>query len=381
MHAKIGSFPSKLSLMFTQEKYLPTITGEEFDLFLANGWFPMGQAIFTCHILFFENVLYSPVWIRLPLKGYTFRKGLRKLMRKNERVFQTLIRPAVIDEEKEQLFQLFRSSFKGQLPITLKSYLLDGEEHNIYTTYETAVYHGECLVAFSFFDLGHNSLASIKGIYDPQYAAYSLGLYTMLREIRYGVEQGFEYFYPGYIVPGYSRFDYKLRIGRAEEIEYFNLKYHQWQPLWMFDTDKLYGLKLLIKLRAVANALVEKGVSCQILTCLQRDEAIPNKADQKFPKSPLFINIFNKDFPHPRFTIYFDIWKEKFYLTHCMTAEEIESHFGNLLRTGTSWQIYLLHFVLKDTLIKESTNPHGIIFLVVQMAKLLKSLDSKELLH
>ena len=39
---------------------------------------------------------------------------------------------------------------------------------------------------------------------------YSLGFYTMLLEIDFGIKSGAEYYYPGYVVPNYFKFDYKL---------------------------------------------------------------------------------------------------------------------------------------------------------------------------
>ena len=83
------------------------------------------------------------------------------------------------------------------------------------------------LIAYSYFDLGSNSAASIIGIYDPKLATFSLGYYTMLLEMQYCIEQGIRYYYPGYLVPGYDRFDYKLRLG---PMQYYELRSDDWQP-------------------------------------------------------------------------------------------------------------------------------------------------------
>ena len=62
---------------------------------------------------------------------------------------------------------------------------------------------------FSIFDKGSSALESIKGVWDPDYSSYSLGLYRMLLEEQYGQENNFKYYYPGYIAPGCPSFDYK----------------------------------------------------------------------------------------------------------------------------------------------------------------------------
>ncbi|MEK7257049.1 MAG: arginine-tRNA-protein transferase, partial [Bacteroidota bacterium] len=152
--------------MFTQKHFPTFISGEELDKYLERGWFRMGQAVFTCHFLFFEENLYSPIWMRLPLEGYVFRKNLRRVLAKNERRFRTFIRPANLDQEKEELFERYRLHFKGRLDPNLKINMFDNSETNIFSSYEIAVYDGEKLVAFSFFDVGKSSIASIKGVYD-----------------------------------------------------------------------------------------------------------------------------------------------------------------------------------------------------------------------
>ncbi|MEM9848298.1 MAG: arginine-tRNA-protein transferase, partial [Bacteroidota bacterium] len=213
--------------MFTSKKYPEQISGQELDDYLEMGWYRMGQSIFTCHFLSFGERLYSAIWLRLPLKGFKFKKRQRKLMRKNEH-FRVLIRPANLDKSKEDLYQKYRwYCFKGNIAISLKDSLLDGKNRNIYNTLECCIYDEDKLIAVSFFDCGINSISSILGMYDPDYQSYSLGYYSMLLEMRYGLEHQFEYYYPGYVVPGYSRFDYKARIG---QVEYFSLSKDQWLP-------------------------------------------------------------------------------------------------------------------------------------------------------
>ncbi len=218
---------SHVSLMFAEKKYPEVMLPEELDDYLARGWYRMGQTIFTTHFLCFGKAFYSAVWVRLPLQEYSFRKSLRKIIRRNQRAFRTEIRPAGLSREKELLYRRYKASFPGILAPSLKDSLLDGEDYNIYNTHEVAVYDKGQLIALSFFDLGRQSAASIMGIYDPRYKQYSLGIFTMLQEIDYCMEQGFRFFYPGYVVPRYPRFDYKLRIG---DVEYYELRNRKWMP-------------------------------------------------------------------------------------------------------------------------------------------------------
>ncbi len=358
--------------MFTEKHFLGSISGEELDKYLENAWYRMGQAIFTCHFLFFEEKLFSPIWTRLPLKGYEFKKRLRKLKTRNDQMFSTLVRPAQIDEEKEALFQVYKNNFNGILSPSLKISQQDSFDYNIFPTYEIAIYHGQKLVAFSFFDVGKNSLASIKGVYDPDYEKYSLGFYTMLREIQYGQELGFEYYYPGYIVPGFPRFDYKTRIGQEGEIQYYNLRKNSWLPFNELGMDDIPVHLLSQKLIDAGRALSQQNVQCQVLFYPAYEANIFGYGDERFLESPLFLNCFSNVFPRPRFIVYFDIWKEKFIFCHCMPVEDLGFYFEYSMQFDTGDAKHFLDFILKKTVIAETRDIQEIVRLAVDISKLLK---------
>ena len=73
--------------MFRQQYYPKSIKGEELDEYLEHGWYRSGQVLFTTHLIILENDVYTPVWTRLPLENYRFKKRLRKLFNKNNEKF------------------------------------------------------------------------------------------------------------------------------------------------------------------------------------------------------------------------------------------------------------------------------------------------------
>lgn len=202
----------------------PNLYGASLDAYLVKGWFRSAQYIYTISSIPLEGALYFPIRIRLPLQNYKFRKSLRKIIKKNKQ-FRTISRKATITPEKEALYQKFIVRFDTYISPTLIDALQEGGETTIYNTYEIAVYDGDKLIAVSFFDLGKSAIASIKGVFDPAYDKYSLGFYTMLAEIQYGKTNGFEYYYPGYVIPDYPKFDYKMRIG---EVEFYDAESDFW---------------------------------------------------------------------------------------------------------------------------------------------------------
>ncbi len=126
-NARIGNAPPKIPpnpwhidfffgccvLMFAIKHYPEQIKGKELDDYLANGWYRMGQTIFTTHFLCFGEAFYSAIWVRLDLEKHEFSKSLRKIIKRNNERFQFHFGKAVIDISRENLYQRYRVTFPG----------------------------------------------------------------------------------------------------------------------------------------------------------------------------------------------------------------------------------------------------------------------------
>lgn len=213
-----------------------TLSPASLDWHLARGWYRMGSTIFTTHFLFFNNKPYSALWLRVDLKNFTFSKSQRKLLRKNAALFSIASGPRLINAEREGLYLRYAANFDGRLSPTIGDSLEDYGGETVFNTFEVTVRErvSSQLVACSYFDLGGDSAASILGIYDPMLNNFSLGYYTMLLEMKYCLDQGFRYYYPGYVVPGYQRFDYKLRLGKSQ---YYDIKSEGWHDYSTINPD------------------------------------------------------------------------------------------------------------------------------------------------
>lgn len=248
--------------MFSEKHYPIEVKGGDLDTYLEKGWYRMGQSIFTTHFLCFGSEFYSALWVRLPLHEYTMSKSLRKLHAKNQKHFRIEYGDFNITPEKEILYKKYRENFPAPLSPTLKESLLDLEVKNIFETREVCLYDGAgALVACSFFDVGEESAASILGIYDQKYASHSLGLYTMVLEILYCQEQGYKYYYPGYVVPGYSKFDYKLRIGK---VSYYHLKSNTWKPFYAISKEETPFWEMEKSLLNIRKLLGDLGITAEL---------------------------------------------------------------------------------------------------------------------
>lgn len=248
-----------MSFCYVEKLHPFSLSPASLDWYLSKGWYRMGQNIFTTHFLCFQTQLYSAIWIRLRLSGFRFSKSQRKLLARNAKVFEHYIAYRKLTQEKEILYHRYASSFDGRLSPSLRDNLEDYDDSLLFNTYELNVRqkNNNELAAASYFDLGQKSAASILGIYEPNLKEYSLGYYTMLLEIAYCLEQGFDFYYPGYVVPGYQRFDYKLRLGPAE---YYDLQSDQWLPFTNFDRQQGPAEKQQQALEGLKKELEKKSI-------------------------------------------------------------------------------------------------------------------------
>ncbi len=198
-----------------------TMSPARLDKLLAEGWFRNSSRVSRIQYLCMNEAVGSVINIRARLRDYSFSKGFRKILAQNNTRFTHIIRKiTAVDHPKERLYQLQKHKFEIFVIDNLQVFLYDylKAEDCLFDTYEVCVYDGEKLVAVSFFDVGNYSLASILGLYDPDYQKYSLGTYTLLLEIEFAQKHGFKFYYPGYVVlgeNGYS-FAYKLRLANLQ---------------------------------------------------------------------------------------------------------------------------------------------------------------------
>ena len=247
------------------EKNTPfTLSPESLDWHLAKGWYRMGSTIFTTHFLFFQNRPYSALWIRIDLKNFAFSKSQRKLLRKNAQLFDIAVAPRKIDDEHEELYDRYAADFDGRLSPTIADSLEDYGSETVFNTFEVSVRErlsGQ-LVACSYFDLGDTSAASILGIFDPNLRSFSLGYYTMLLEMQYCMDHGLRYYYPGYVVPDYHRFDYKLRLGPAQ---YYDVRTASWSDYRTLDPDRDGPVEAQVHaLKAFIDQLARRGYASEL---------------------------------------------------------------------------------------------------------------------
>lgn len=210
------------------------------DEALANGYFRNGSEFCSIYARYLGNRWASCLPLRLAIHGFQFKKRHRKLLKNNSERFRFEVKPFEHNEEKEALWQRYKTNVHQWGNVSqLEFHLLRGKPATNYRMHDLCVFDQGKLVAFSIFDLGKKSLASLEAAYDPDYANYSLGFYTMLLEIQFCMDNGFDHYYPGFLPKDVPMFNYKLRPGG---MAFYRLRTKEWHPIeeleetdWMMD--------------------------------------------------------------------------------------------------------------------------------------------------
>ena len=292
------------------------LSPESLDFYLAKGWYRMGSNIFTTHFLFFKERAYSAIWLRLDLKDFRLSKSQRKLLRRNAKHFAPATAPKEINQERENLYRIYADNFDGRLSPSIADSLEDYGNDTVFNTQEITVrkHNSGKLVAASYFDIGQNSAASILGFYHPDLHAFSLGYYTMLLEIEYCLENGIRYYYPGYVAPGYSRFDYKLRLGPCD---YFDLSTEQWLPYADADLDRDGPVEIQrAKLGALAEGMKAYGVNAPVATYPLFEAGLYDVWNDDYVPYPYFY-VVGKDTNNQLIVVAFDPKERAYFVLQC----------------------------------------------------------------
>ncbi len=211
-----------------------TLSPSELDIYLEKGWFRQGSSLFTTSFLTFQNSLFDALWIRIHVPPFEPSRSQREILKKTS-AFVVRVGKFVLTEEKEALFWKYRAGVSFQAAHSLES-ILPPDTH-LFDSREICMYDGARLVACGVFDRGATSAEGIVNFFDPEYKRLSLGKALMLHKLKACKEDGIQWFYPGYVVPGYGRFDYKVEISPLHS-QYYDLTEDLWKSTASLELKK-----------------------------------------------------------------------------------------------------------------------------------------------
>lgn len=209
-----------LSQIFINEEFhAESVSGNQMDRLLANGWRHFGTHFFRYSLGFHDFDIRRVIPLRIRLASFSFSRNQRRILRKNADL-QTSIRPIKITSETEELFHRHKLRFTHDIPDSIYDFLSLEPANVPCEAFEVAVYKGKKLLASSFFDAGNAAVSGTYAVFDPDHSSRSLGIFTMLKEIEFAIEGGKEFYYQGYCYEGESFYDYKKRFSGIEAFDW-----------------------------------------------------------------------------------------------------------------------------------------------------------------
>ena len=227
------------------------------DGYLAQGLFRNGYMMASAPLVLMDGDVYPVVSVRTRVDRFGFSKSQRRVMRRNDARFRVEVGPGVAGAQRERLYEFGEERFVGYMMESLSEMLAAEPFASLFETEEVAVYDGDRLVAVSYFDSGRHSVASLLGLYDPEYRAYGLGIYTLLVELQRAIERGHRYYYPGFVVLGNDRLDYKLRLGPMQYLDAAG----RWRALSGMPRANRLRERIIRRTAEVSRRLDEEGVA------------------------------------------------------------------------------------------------------------------------
>jgi arginine-tRNA-protein transferase len=163
------------------------------------------------------DIFYAPdcaacracVPIRIPVDGFKPSKSQRRVTRRNADV-TLAVGPLECSRES---FELYQRYLAAQHPDSAATTTYDSFRESLYEsavdTIELRYLLGAQTVAISIIDVCPESLSSVYHFFDPEHAARSLGVYSVLAEIDLARRLGLRWSYLGYWIAGAPTMAYK----------------------------------------------------------------------------------------------------------------------------------------------------------------------------
>lgn len=193
----------------THYKIIHDCSVEQCEALIERGWRRFGNMFFrpicrTCTAC--ESV-------KIDAMNYHFSKSARRIMKKCKE-FKIHIQHPTMSKQHLDIFERYHQHMhqkRGweQQPINARNYYMSFVHGYNDFGYEILYFDGDKLIAVDLIDILPNGISSIYFYYDPDYASYSLGKYSLYKQIRLAQKKGLEWIYLGYYVEECQSLAYK----------------------------------------------------------------------------------------------------------------------------------------------------------------------------
>lgn len=185
----------------------PSVEPSLYELLLEQGWRRSGQSYYQNHC---PNCRLC-IPIRVPVDRFSPSKSQRRVLRINSDV-QVEAEQTGMDPEVFELYSRYVQArhSPGNVPSAEEymSFLGSSPGETLLMKYRA----GRRLVGAGWVDVLPNGLSSVYFAFEPDEQRRSLGTFSVMREIELAREQGRDWLYLGFYVPGSKKMEYKARF-------------------------------------------------------------------------------------------------------------------------------------------------------------------------
>jgi len=179
--------------------------------------------------------------LRIAVKNFKHGKSKRKTINRNEDT-KILIQEPSVNQERVDLYNNYHA-YKAKLDgwphhdMTMQEYYDNFVAGANDFGKELLYYIDDKLVCVDLIDILEDGISSVYCYYDPNYPRNSLGIYSLLYQIRLAENLGLDWVYLGYWVDGCKAFEYKENFQPMEILEGYPRIFEkpEWKP-WVRDT-------------------------------------------------------------------------------------------------------------------------------------------------
>lgn len=185
------------------------LSGEQFDLRLASGDRRTGPFLYrtSCPAC----AACKP--IRIPVRDFTPNRSQRKILRRGDRAIKLELNAPTVDERRVELYNK-HSTVRGlntQMEAITADHYRDFLIHSCCETVEMSYTIDGALVAAAILDIGAKAASAVYCYFDPDYSRFSLGVYSILAQLRLARQWNMDYLYLGLYIAESPHMKYKTQ--------------------------------------------------------------------------------------------------------------------------------------------------------------------------
>jgi leucyl-tRNA---protein transferase len=203
---------ARIPLLYPTRKLRP----EELDIELAKGRRRSGSYLYFTACPRCSSC--EPT--RLELSKFSLSRSMKRVLNRGNRAFEVRLGPPQECRERLQVFN--RHRLVRQLASNKEAYTAEDFRGFLVETccdsYELSYWDEDQLIGCTIVDLGNRTASAVYTYFDPIFESYSIGTYSILKQIEWAKSQELKYLYLGMFVEENQHLRYKGRFTPQERL-------------------------------------------------------------------------------------------------------------------------------------------------------------------